>query len=51
MRNILSKILKKTLVKELNFSNVGSLQQKQNLSKVFYKDLTHSGTPTVNFHV
>ena len=50
-RNNFSKILKKIPVKELTFSNAGSLQQKQNPSKVFFKDFAYSGTPTVNFYV
>ena len=51
MRNILNKGLKKPLVKELNFGNVGSLQQKQNSSKIFFKKFALSETTTVNFHL
>ena len=41
---------KKKPVKELFFSNSRSLHQKQNSSKVFFKDFAYSGTPNVNFH-
>ena len=50
MRNILNKGLKTTCERE-NFSNVGSLQQKQNSSKIFFKKFALSETTTVNFHL
>ena len=50
-RNNFSKILEKIPVKELTFSNDGSLQQKQNSLKVFSKNFAYSGTTNVNFHV
>ena len=47
-RNNFSKILKKVPVKELTFSYTGSLQQKQNFSKVFFKDFAYSGIPSTS---
>ena len=58
LNKFLKKLQKVTLakslkipVKELNFSKVGGLKQKQNTSIVFFKDFAHLGMLSVNFHV